>query len=388
MKIKKYFPESVWFRLRLLKAAAGQLAFRLLWVFPINNNKVIFSNFNGKGYGDNPKYLAEEFIKRRGMRLYWLTTNPSQYFPKEIIPVKYNSLAALFHLATAKIWIFNNRKDPYFVKRKNQFYLQIWHGSIALKKIERDVKNSLDQFYIINAVQDSKMIDLMVSDSSFSDQLYRRSFWYRGEVKRLGTPRFDPLFDSSNCVDIRSALGIHEDQYVVFYAPTFRNNADASLYDIDLAGVKHAFEKKMGKTVKILVRMHPNIPAGYVKFDSSIADDVTSYPDIYDLLKISDALITDYSGFIFEFSIAEPKPVFAYAKDRDYYDRGFYFDLDKLPYLFARSNQELLEGIASFDADDYERRLGSFYKDIDIVADGKASKRIVDYVLRKTRGGN
>ena len=300
-----------------------------------------------------------------------------------LIPLRYGSILSLFHIATAKVWIDNTRKEPYVVKKVGQFYLQTWHGSIALKRIEKDAEDSLDLFYIKNAIRDSKMIDLMISDSSFSDRLYGESFWYDGEVKRLGTPRFDPLFDKTNCEFIRKGLGIRTDQYVVLYAPTFRNNGDTSVYDIDLTAVKEAFATKTGKDVCLMVRMHPNIPAGYVSFDDNIAKDVTDYPDIYDLLKISDALITDYSSLIFEFSVVDPKPVFSYAKDRDSYDRGFYFDIDKLPYLFARTNKELIEGISTFDQIEYEKRLRQFYKEIDLVADGNASDRVVRYIVER-----
>ena len=383
MRLKSIIPKPLWFKLRLIKAAAGRMAFRLLWLFSVDDRKVVFSNFNGKGFGDNPKYIAESFLRNGGYNLYWLSNSEAQKFPVGIKAIKYGSLKAFFHVATAKIWIDNNRKEAYVVKRRNQFYLQTWHGSIALKRIEKDAEDSLDLFYIKNAIRDSKMIDLMISDSNFSDRLYGESFWYDGEVKRLGTPRFDPLFDKTNCEFIRKGLGIRTDQYVVLYAPTFRNNGDTSVYDIDLTAVKEAFATKTGKDVCLLVRMHPNIPAGYVIFDDSIAKDVTDYPDIYDLLKISDALITDYSSLIFEFSVVDPKPVFSYAKDRDSYDRGFYFDIDKLPYLFARTNKELIEGISTFDQIEYEKHLKLFYKEIDLVADGNASDRVVRYIVER-----
>ena len=381
--IKKIIPKTIWIKLRFAKAAIERIAYRLLWVFPIDKYKIVFSNFNGKGYGDSPKYIAEEFVKRDWQKLYWLSTNSSIQLPLGIKPLRKGSLKAYYHIATAKIWVDNNRKDPYVVKRKGQFYLQTWHGSIPLKKIEQDAVDSLDEFYKSNAIRDSKMIDLMISDSAFSDQLYSHSFWYKGEVKRLGTPRFDPLFKLTDVDSIKQTLGVLSDQYVVLYAPTFRNNADATVYDIDLLAVKQAFEKKTGKSVVVLVRMHPNIPSGYIHFDDNIAQDVTLYPDIYDLMKVSDALITDYSSTIFEFSIAEIKPAFSYAKDRDNYDRGFYFCVDELPFLFARSNDELINGIEDFNWDEYKAALERFYAKIDLFADGRAAEHVVDYLLQR-----
>lgn len=40
---------------------------------PIDNNKIVISNFNGKGYGCNPKYIVEEILKRNlPYEIYWL----------------------------------------------------------------------------------------------------------------------------------------------------------------------------------------------------------------------------------------------------------------------------------------------------------------------------
>ena len=33
-------------------------------VFRIDNEKIVFDNFNGKGFGCNPKYIALELIKK------------------------------------------------------------------------------------------------------------------------------------------------------------------------------------------------------------------------------------------------------------------------------------------------------------------------------------
>lgn len=382
MIIKKIIPTPVWEIIRLIKAATERLLFRALWIFPIDKNKIVCSNFNGKGYGDNPRYITEELIRRGIGNIYWLLKDPSQKLPDEITPLRYGSFRSFYHLATARLWIDNTRKEPYAVKRRKQYYLQTWHGSIPLKKIEKDAEDSLSHFYLQNAVRDAKMTDLMIADSDFSDYLYRNSFWFKGDVKRLGTPRFDALFDKSDVLEIKKKIGIAKGQFVVLYAPTFRNSIDASIYDIDLPAVKSVFEKTTGKSVIVLVKLHPNIPAGSVDIDSSAARDLSTYPDIYDLMKISDVLITDYSSTMFEFPVAEKKPVFCYAKDKGSYDRGFYFDLDELPFLFAESNKELSEGISSFNKENYEHRLKEFYKKINLCADGQASMHVVDFLLR------
>lgn len=74
---------------------AHRLMMKICWNLfihaPLDHRKVVFSNFNGGGYGDNPKFIAQEFLRRNcGWKLYWvsasdydlpegLTPGPAQY---------------------------------------------------------------------------------------------------------------------------------------------------------------------------------------------------------------------------------------------------------------------------------------------------------------------
>ena len=40
------------------------LAWQLFVHFPLKTKKVVFGNFYGGGFGDNPKFIAEELLKR------------------------------------------------------------------------------------------------------------------------------------------------------------------------------------------------------------------------------------------------------------------------------------------------------------------------------------
>jgi CDP-glycerol glycerophosphotransferase len=56
---------------------------------------------------------------------------------------------------------------------------------------------------------------------------------------------------------------------------------------------------------------------------------VTGYPDVSELFLVADALITDYSSVMFDFTVTG-KPVFFFTPDLAHYAqklRGFYFDL-------------------------------------------------------------
>ena len=74
---------------------------------PISNNKILFDNFAGKGYGGNPKYIAEALLKSDfgNLDLVWLVDNSMpederKTFPDGIRVVNNESAKGLYERAT------------------------------------------------------------------------------------------------------------------------------------------------------------------------------------------------------------------------------------------------------------------------------------------------
>ena len=114
---------------------------RIIWMFfrlfPLDNNKVVVCNFYGKGYGDNPKYIIDYLINQNSdLKIIWIVKNEkeAESLPKGMKYCCIDTLMYVYHMATAKVWVDNCRKG-FSKKRKNQKYLQTWHG-FALKRIE------------------------------------------------------------------------------------------------------------------------------------------------------------------------------------------------------------------------------------------------------------
>ena len=108
---------------------------------------------------------------------------------------------------------------------------------------------------------------------------------------------------------------------------------------------------------------------------------------MYELMLISDILVTDYSSVMFEFSFTG-KAVFLYANDIEEYlnDRGFYFDYTKLPYKIATNNEELISNIKQFDNDRYKKELKDFFDEVGLKETGNASKKVVDIIEKEIKG--
>lgn len=359
--------------------------FRLM---PIQKQKIVICNYFGKGYGDNGKYLAEEIIRQRlGYDIVWLLREEQigkSKFPSQVRTVKYNSLRALYELATAKIWIDNCRKFFYPPKRKGQYYIQTWHGGVALKQIEKDAENNLSISYVEEAKHDSSMANLFVSNSNFCTNMYQSAFWYNGEILECGSPRCDILINRCNGIDkkVREYFNLEANKRILTYAPTFRVDSNTNIYNIEFEKLISVLENKFGGEWVILVRLHPNISDkdNFMNYSSNVLN-ATSYDDMYELLGVSDMLITDYSSTMFEFSFTH-KPVFLYAPDIENYikDRNFYFDIYSLPYPVAKGNSELFNTVELFDKNKYLNDLNVFLADIGVLENGQASKKIIENI--------
>lgn len=391
-----------WYQsLRYLMVAVQFYVYR---IFPIVKIRVVLTNV--WGFGDNIKYVTEELIKRNtSLELIFVCNHPKpEDVPSGVKLVKANTPKANFYLATARVWVECNRKEAYIKKRKGQYYIQLWHGGLALKKIEGDCAEFLGDKYIKRAKADTKMTDLYVSNGAFCSAMYRRAFWYTGKILECGSPRMDYLLAKEGndidqtdvvkaasyetaAISIKKKLGIPENHKIAIYAPTYRSEGDLSVYEIDYKKLRTSLMEQTKKEWSVLVRLHPLAAkqSSGLSFGEHVYD-MSSYKDLYELMKASDLLITDYSNIMFEFAIMG-RPVILYAKDLEEYksDRGFYFEYEKLPFPIAKTMEELSDTIACFDAAAEAIRVQAFLATAGVCETGHACKSVCDEIIKVIR---
>ncbi len=359
--------------------------------FPIKKNRVVFSSYYGRGYSDNAKAVAEELIKRSSKaELIWLCKNEkeAESLPPEIKPCNFNSSARIKALATARVWVDNARKYERLRKKKNQFYLQCWHG-FPLKRIEKDAVSAMAPDFEAGAIRDSKNTDLLLAYSEFDKKILERCFWYDGEIAVWGVPRNDVFINppAETASKIRKTLSLPEDRKLVLYAPTFRADHSVDAYKIDAAALKDSLCKRFSGEWTVLIRLHPNVAKqseGLFPYDGIGIVDATAYPDMQELLVGSDILITDYSSSMFDFGLSA-RPCFRFASDIEAYkgDRNFYFEFEEIPFPAAYNNAEMVALIENFDEDKYLSERKAFYDKLNFVTDGKAAARCADWIEEK-----
>lgn len=366
--------------------------YKLLRVFPIKKNKIVISNYAGNGFGDNGKYIALELLKHsENYDIVWLCRNLNERFPKGIRAVSYRSLQSIYEQVTAKVWIDNRRKAEYVCKRNNQYYIMTWHGGIGPKKIEKEVENILGETYVNAAKNDSQMADLFLAESEFTYNRYKSIFWYDGEVLKCGCPREDILFQDTSDLKtkILRQMGIDRTSHIFLYAPTFRDNMtekDLHIYKRQWHDILETLSKRFGGKWVGFIRLHPNIAKLDKKHRLAEDDvyDVTDYPDMQELLAVSDMVLTDYSSCVYDFGLTR-RPGFMLVDDLEAYkkERDFCIDLDIVPFPIASSDEELIRTLKNFDDKGYQQKLHKFYDDFcGLYPGGHASEVVADRIRK------
>ncbi|MCE7792503.1 CDP-glycerol glycerophosphotransferase family protein [Salipaludibacillus sp. CUR1] len=372
-----------------IKKGMALLIIHLFNCLPIRKNKLFFMSYYGSQYGCNPKYITEYILNHYPSDTFdivWAFNEPDHMGRETgFRKVKVMSLRYFYDMCTAKVIITNFRTTDLFVKRKKQHYIQTWHSSLRLKQIEKDAENFLPENYVKMAKKDSRKCDVLLSGCQLSTDIFKRSFWFEGDIMETGTPRNDLFFhtDHQKKEDILKKLGIKAGEKVVLYAPTFRKDQGLDVYKFDYKKVLDELASKYGGSWKLLIKLHPHMrnKSKDLMFGKRVID-VTPYNDIQELLYISDVLISDYSSLMFDFTLTK-RPCFLYVPDlNDYltHERGLYFEIKKLPFIHAESSEELLEKIRKFEEEEYQNQIDHFTAATGTFEKGNACQQVTEHI--------
>lgn len=404
--------EKNYIRYRKIKAFGNKICFILCRIFPIKNNRICVCTFEGKGgFGCNPKYIVEEMHRRNpDYEFIWFVNDMHKKFPLYVKKVPNTLVSRAFWLSTSKIWIDNYRKPYGTCKRKGQYYLNTWHGTIGFKTIGLWRKNAFSTMAYFVSKNDSDMIDDILIDSEWCAAMYPKGMVYNGSFLRTGLPRCDTLFGDRRRFKEKFYYdyGIDKNVKLVMYAPTFREkvlNGKRIIYSerwsIDFQRLLKNLQIRFKGDWRLCVRLHPQLSQNidkYMEYCKKEVIDVSQADDLYEILPAIDVFITDYSSAAMEAGFAHI-PVFIFADDIENYLKergGLVWDFSTetnlvtlnqeitpginaaLPYSIAKNNEELEYNILNFDQSKYLLMMKQFEKAIQLIFDGNASKRVAD----------
>lgn len=386
----------------------------ILLLYPKDKSTWVFGAWFGEAYADNSKYLFEYVCKNHPeIHAVWLARTRDVYdlvrskgFPvymfdsqkgkeqlrKAAIGVTSSGCYDVNNCLDAKIqWIYLSHGTPlkkifYDIEQKNyvedgSFFQELYRKIFRKKKKDTEFKNAM----FIATSEESRA---------------KVSSGFRAPIEHVeitGYPRNDAFFQDvdmsipmiQKISDLKSA-----EKKIAIYMPTFRvwNQFDPNRLQLsNLAFIDKYLEKL---NCVLLLKLHH----GEIKQLDSL--DLSSYRnimpvsnesiqyDIYPVLKLTDVLITDYSGVYFDYLIMD-KPIIFAPFDMEKYNKQiktFYYDYDSVtPGPKAKDWHEVmihLDKILNGD-DIYKSDRAEMNKTFNLYRDGNNSRRVFEKINEK-----
>lgn len=370
----------------------------------IDENMVFFSSFNGKYYTDSPKaiYLyMKNNPEFKDYKFVWAFREPENYKDLEdehTILVKQNTKKYEEYLAKSKYWIINHRIYDYIYPKKEQVYVQCWHGT-PLKRLGCDLQKTENALNTLNEVKkkwhrEAQKVDFVISPSKFTTEKLSSALDLKSVNKEdcmieQGYPRNDFLYNytEEDVKRIKEKIGIDKiNKKIILYAPTFRDNQHQ-------AGVGYTYktevdfdklQKELQDEYIILFRAHYFVSNSFdfEKYKGFIYN-VSDIDDVNETYIVSDILITDYSSVFFDYANLK-RPMLFYMYDFEEYKdemRGFYIDINELPGEITKTEDELIKAIKNIKNFEYTEKYKKFNEKFNYLDDGQAAKRTVEKIM-------
>ena len=257
-------------------------------------------------------------------------------------------LKAMYYLASSRVCVTESYCVPISIlkHRKDLTILQIWHASGAVKKFGYQSLDTAEgkSKELAEIMCMHKNYNYAIAPSEVTREIFSKAFNIEKEkIVKLGLPRLEYITDSryNKAKEIYSKYPELQNKKVILYAPTFRNGKNIDLTEI----LNYPLDKSK---YKLIIKLHP-LAQNIVPEENIIDSKYTSY----DLIKIADYIITDYSALSIEASLLE-KPIFIYNYDIDEYekDRGLNVKFEEeLKTFTSKKFSDIMSKIEKSDFD-------------------------------------
>lgn len=318
-----------------------QLIYLLFRPFPVQNKVVMLSRES-----DTPPIdfvLLQEELARISPETKVVSF--CRKMTKDTNPFSYCVflLRSLYQIATASVAVTDTYSIPLCVlKHKKQLKIvQIWHAVGAVKQFSYQC---LDRpggrtSAVARQMAMHRNYDYILCTSQATRRVYAQAFDTPMErILTLGMPRVDYIQQPAPGIRERY-LAQHPQlrgKKLALYLPTFRDGLDA--------GVEALVKASQGQEdVALLVKPHP-----LSQFQLPRENRTGAGWSTYDLMKVCDVVITDYSASSLEASLLH-KPVYFYLFDKERYVQSQGLNIDpeqELPLACFRQPEQLVRAIA------------------------------------------
>lgn len=332
---------------------------------PKNHDKILL--YANEGFRDNIMYLYRHIIENGYNKKYQIICACNDYkshHADEHKNVKFVSTKmGILHFFTSSAVYYCFGRIP-IVPSKGQAAIQMWHGT-SFKGFDQTMQKTnshKNQFYTH-----------VFASSEFFRPIVEKKFACKPScVYICGHPRTDCFYHG------RKNYNFGSYKKVIIWMPTFRKSEKLGYADTDTDNTVPYFhadelleldEFARKHDVLLIIKFHPMQDIGSEKFGKFTNIRLYTHKkfvkryDIYELLKQTDALITDYSSVFYDYLLLD-KPIGFTEDDEEQYasSRGF-----------AVSNpDEFKPGMRICNREDLLKFISDTVSDIDVYKEKRA----------------
>lgn len=247
--------------------------------------------------------------------IYNLKTSCEYYF---------NLYKQMVYLAESKVVIVDGYNLPVSLlkHKKGTKVIQVWHALGAIKKFGYQSIGKVDGINpkMAKILKMHRGYDYVISGSEGMKEFFAEAFDVEIEkVLPIGTPLVDFLKEerSDEIKRIYATYPALKKKINVLYSPTFRNDKEYNFDDI----IKNTDFKK----VNLIVTNHSKVEKQ--ELDKRVISIDSEAFSTFDILKVCDYVITDYSALMVDACIINKK-ILLYTYDYEKYDKNNGVNID------------------------------------------------------------
>lgn len=366
----------------------------------VKSSHILYQSRDGKSMTDSPYAVFLYLLnseKYKHYKHFWVVDSQpkklefeKQFNDKSNVKFIVKESDEYLQVLTSAKYILNNSTFPaYFTKKKNQVYINTWHGT-PIKAMGLDVEDNL--LGSQNIIKNFLSSDILVSPNNHTTQIFNRAFslegLYNGNLLEIGYPRIDLTINSKKENVFRKLKECDVnigDRKIMLFAPTWRGQ-DINTPEDSIEDIYHmVMELKNSTNYQVLVKVHPfayKIALKYKKLKPFLIPDTF---DTNELLSIVDLLVTDYSSIFFDYLVTD-NPVIFYSPDYEEYenDRGFYIKPEELPGPSVYDLENLIDQVQKIEKNklNYRKKYEEFKNKYVTYEDGNVTEKLVNAIFK------
>lgn len=301
--------------------------------------------------------------------------------------IKYaaHMIRQMYHIARSKVVVL----DSYCIAvsvlnhKKNLKVIQMWHALSAIKKFGYQTIEKADgsSSLIAKEMKMHRNYDFVLCSSNITAKHFCQAFDVSiDKILKIGLPRIDYILKvEEKREDVLSKYPELKEKKNILYVPTFRKGRP-----VDTKNLIDAIDFEQ---YNLIIKLHPLDKKSivYNNVKGVIYDNVFNS---YDMLSVADIIVSDYSSYVIESSLAE-KPIYLYVYDYEEYNLKNGTNVD---YNYESIGKYLFKDVSdmcrSFN-EHYEinavKELRERYVDINTK---ECSKQLSDFILGIVRNEN